>query len=64
MRKMFMLWIVASAVVIFSATDRLYAQDVSGEWQGTLKGTAQGGDLRLVLRISQKESFRNQVLTL
>ena len=55
-RKILLMWIAASAVVIFSATDRLCAQDISGNWQGTLNGTAQSGDLRLVLRISQSEN--------
>jgi len=52
MRNIMMLWIVA--VVVLSGSS-LYAQDISGDWQGILKGSAQGGDLRLVLRIGKND---------
>jgi non-heme chloroperoxidase len=43
------------AVVVLSLST-LQAQDLAGDWQGTLKGTAQGTDLRLVLHIKKGES--------
>jgi non-heme chloroperoxidase len=55
MTKMTRLWIIALAAVILSGTS-LYAQDIAGDWQGTLKGNAPGGDLRLVLRISKNDN--------
>jgi len=55
MRNGMMLWVAAIAVVILSGSS-LYAQDISGDWQGTLKGTAEGTDLRLVLRINKSDN--------
>jgi len=43
--------IIALTVVILSASS-LYAQDISGDWQGTPRG----GDQRLVLRISKNDN--------
>lgn len=55
MRNMTRLWITAIAVVFLSGSS-LRAQDISGDWQGTLKAGATGADLRLVLRISKSEN--------
>jgi non-heme chloroperoxidase len=55
MRKKIRLWIIAIAVVILSASS-LCAQDISGNWQGTLKGPSPGTDLRLVLSIKKNDN--------
>lgn len=47
-----MLWIVVAAVAMLSAT-ALQAQDIAGDWQGTLKGA--GPDSRLVLHINKTD---------
>lgn len=47
-----MLWIVVAAVAMLSA-NTLQAQDIGGDWQGTLKGA--GADSRLVLHITKTD---------
>jgi CubicO group peptidase (beta-lactamase class C family) len=47
-----MLWIVVAAVAMLSA-NTLQAQDIAGDWQGTLKGA--GPDSRLVLHITKMD---------
>jgi non-heme chloroperoxidase len=51
MRK-FSLFIIALSIAMLSGRS-LFAQDISGDWQGTLKGAAQGSNLRLVVRITK-----------
>ena len=46
-------WIIAIAFVMMSVC-AVNAQDISGDWQGTLKG-GQGPDLRLVLRVTKND---------
>jgi hypothetical protein len=53
--KRSMLWIVALATLTGSA---LCGQDLSGNWQGTLKT---GIDLRLILEIARGEIAKGEV---
>jgi len=51
MRKLVILMIALGA----GSADALYAQDVTGSWQGTLTGPQGGNPLRLVMQISKAD---------
>jgi uncharacterized protein (TIGR03435 family) len=51
MVKKMLLWVVACVALSGSA---LFAQDMAGNWQGTLEG--QNGPLRIVLKVAKTES--------
>jgi non-heme chloroperoxidase len=53
MRKMKMLWF-GVVTIMFGST--LYAQDISGTWQGTLKPGEPSQDLRIVVQITKGDS--------
>jgi pimeloyl-ACP methyl ester carboxylesterase len=47
--------LIAISVLVVCVTSAAHAQDISGDWQGTLKGTTASADLRLVLRIKKSD---------
>ena len=48
--------LIIAIVVVYAFTSvATSAQDLAGDWQGTLKGTASNSDLRLVLKIKQSD---------
>jgi CubicO group peptidase (beta-lactamase class C family) len=52
MRRKFILWIMVVAAVTLAAS-ALHAQDIAGDWQGTLK--VMGPDIRIVLHVNKAE---------
>jgi len=60
MRRKSILWFIAVAAVTLSA-GALHAQDIAGDWQGTLK--VMGPDTRIVLHVTKAEkgSWNGQI---
>jgi len=54
MKNTMMLWIMIVAIAMLAGSS-LHAQGIAGDWQGTLKGAAEGMDLRLIVHVRKSD---------